>query len=193
MGWQAKTHMYIQQADGSWIEEPLPNLPWTRDWQNGRFASVTDSASPDLIITTGGYVGIQRHYIWVLTSIPDPPYFEWKFPYMAERLAHMAYDVEVLDVNKDGYKDLYVVQYVGTGCAKNDNVVPTVDRARDILFVGGQDSSGKVKWDKVVMENELRGCGGFVKRFGDDAKAVLANGNHEHSGFHYLLEWNMTA
>jgi len=194
MAWSSRSHMYIQKQDGSWYEQELPERSWTTQLQSARLGHITDPSGggmPDLVITTGSYSGQVRHMMWILKSIPDPPFFDFEFPYTGERLPRMGLDLEILDVNNDGYKDIYVVQQFDTDCEKNYEKTPVVDRGRDLLYVSKPGPDGKIKLDKVYMENELRGCGGFIKRYGNDQTAVLANGNHEHCGFHYLLEWDI--
>lgn len=95
--------------------------------------------------------------------------------------------MEVLDVNGDGMKDIYVNQMNQQDCGKSKGV-PTIDRARDLLFVGIL-KDGKKTWEPVRMDSQLRGCGGFMEKFGNETTMVLANGNHEHTGYHYILKW----
>ena len=190
-GWAEPSHMYLQNSDGTWTEVDIPVTSVTENWQGARIGNITHSPYNDLVISTGGFTGIQRYYVHVLKGIPDPPYFDFTFPYYSQRLGTPGLDVEIINVNDDDFADIYVVMMNSVDCDKNSGQTPTVDRARDILLVGKEKDGrpGEVTFDRVRMENDLRGCGGFVRKFGDDKTLVLANGNHEHNGYHYILSW----
>lgn len=115
--------------------------------------------------------------------------------------------MEVLDINRDGILDVYISQadetkgYCG---AKRSGVnkyypnkgmfpwvdwTPPVDEARDILLVGRKGK--KLSFRKVMMNFKGRGCGNWVKKFGNDDQTLLVpKGRVIHAGYTYLLQWN---
>lgn len=66
--------------------------------------------------------------------------------------------------------------------------VPPEDLALDFVFVG-QAAGSSTKFSRVQLSSSVRGCGGMVRRFGDDKKLLLANANFAKLGYHALLEW----
>jgi len=191
--WYDKSHMWIAKPDGTWIEQPLPSHSTTFAGQAARLASVTNNPNgkPDLIMSVGGYTGINRWYVHVIEAINEPPYFDFKFPFYSERLGTIGLDIEVVDANNDGIKDIYVIQLNNVDCNKNYGTLPTIDRGRDLLLVGSATPDGRRKFEKVRMESEVRGCGGLVSPWKNGNSLILANGNWEHVGCHYLLEWGV--
>lgn len=79
-GWAEPSHMYIQQSNGNWTEVPMPLNSRTEDLQSARIANVTDTPYNDMLISTGGFSGIQRWYFHIIPGMAEAPYFDFKFP-----------------------------------------------------------------------------------------------------------------
>jgi hypothetical protein len=139
----------------------------------------------------------------------QPPYFNFAKPWFEAKLDYPAPDLEILDVNKDNAKDIYVVQVDEDGsdnayCTSSSpekwwknvkgskgpdpapNWRPPLDQAKDYLFMGQRS---KTRFRQVKLQHSLPGCGFLAQRFGDDKTMILSQGNFQHPGQNLLLEW----
>lgn len=101
-------YMYVQNSMGRFDEVPLPKEHSATQWRNLRVGSVTNQELPDLVVVKGWH--IHKPYLLIYSGIPEPPYFDFEQPYLKMELPYAAADLEILDVNEDGYKDIYVLQ-----------------------------------------------------------------------------------
>jgi len=190
--WEGRSHIYLQNSvGGGWTEVELPVTDLVSYWSDARIGYVSNSARPDLVVTWGDLRGPGDYYVHVFRWIPEAPYFDFRKPIFSQRLGNSGIGVEILDANADNRADIYV-SVANWDCDKSTSRVPTVDRSRDLLLVGrGRDPANpaKLSFDRVQMESKLRGCGGLVKKFGNDQTLVLAEGSHFSTGYGYLLEW----
>lgn len=100
-------------------------------------------------------------------------------------------------MNGDGLADIYVVQVNekrggASYCAPQhdviqlpDGVVPPLDRAPDLLFVGVNDAR---RFVSVKMQHAQPGCGAIAERW-DRRTMLLSQGSFDNSGYMLLLEW----
>jgi FG-GAP-like repeat len=169
------------------------NLPknnkYVRSWRSVRLAEVTGDGRRDLVVVTWPN---PNSSLWVFRGVRGSPYFDFVKPYFEASLRWYATDVEVLDVNGDGRRDVYVIQVDegrGTYCERDGvlnlppNVTPSRDNAHDLLFLGT-----RVSFRGVMMGHALPGCGYAAQRW-DDRTMLLAQGSFDHPGFQLLLEW----
>lgn len=84
------------------------------DWRSARVADVTGDGINDLIIVGYGGQKISQptSFLRVFRGIPTFPYFDISGNglYYGLALPHASPDLEVMDVNSDGFADIYVVQ-----------------------------------------------------------------------------------
>jgi len=100
--------MYVQTKSGSFGQINVPlNSKKFQQWQSVRVGYVTKSSNPDLIIT-GRHEGKKKsfHYLRIFKPIDKAPWFNFGNPYLTMKLPHAAPDLELLDVNNDGYIDI---------------------------------------------------------------------------------------
>lgn len=196
--------IFTQSSTGSWTRVGLGSQGHLIDWQNLRVADMDGDGLVDLLVVGWGQHSVFRVFQGISTS----PYFNFNNPIFQENLDYFAADLEVLDVNSDGLPDVYIVMddrsTKGTYCAAKNRGqpnafwgyganplpgwVPPNDQAPDILYIGSTDvglSQGK----KLVMEHSLPGCGFYAERFGDGQSMVLGQGNTNHAGHNFMLQW----
>jgi FG-GAP-like repeat len=181
-----------QDANGAFYAVTLPkNNMYVRSWRSVRIADVTGDGRPDLVVVTWPN---PTAFLRVFKGVKRAPYFDFTRPYFEAALPWIASDVEVLDVNQDGRRDIYVVQVderKGKFCFHHGvktlppDVVPTRDAAPDILFLGTRES---VRFKKVVMAHAQPGCGNRAQRW-DDRTMLLVQGSFDNPGYQLLLEW----
>lgn len=199
--------MYVQTAAGGFKDVHIRAGKFTKGWQNVRVAYITMNERPDLVSVDGGLGVRGPSYIRIFRGMNSAPYFDFSSPYYSRELPHAAPDLEIMDVNKDGWKDIYVVQanqrhgycaargntvtkYWPTKPWPDKNWVPPVDSAQDIVLIGSRDKgTGRVAFKSVKINFPGRGCGSLVKRFGSFQKLIVTKGRNMHSGYNYLYEW----
>jgi len=103
---EGRPHMYIQEKNGNFHEVQLPAA--VGNWRNVRIGHVTGSIRPDLVVVEGWQS--EASFMHIFQGKLKAPYFAFSVPYYSRRLPNAAPDVEILDVNNDGTKDIYVVQ-----------------------------------------------------------------------------------
>jgi FG-GAP-like repeat len=181
-----------QGADGTFYNVNLPkNNKYVRSWRSVRIADVTGDGRSDLVVVTWPN---RTAFLRVFKGVVGSPYFDFDKPYFEAPLTWIASDVEVLDINQDGRRDIYVVQVdetKGKYCFHHGvkrlppDVVPPRDTAPDLLFLGTRES---VPFKRVVMDHAQPGCGNFAQRW-DDRTMLLAQGSFDNPGYQLLLEW----
>jgi FG-GAP-like repeat len=170
------------------------NIPNQNDnvwnWTNVRLADVTGDGLQDLVVVAAHS---PSPFLMIFRGQLASPYFNFVKPVYKTALKWMPPDVEVLDVNKDGYPDIYVVQkdsgrkrYCSPGMVVTfpPNVVPTTDYARDLLFIGNAQRG----YTKVELAHAYPGCGTIAHRW-DQRTMLLAQGSFDYPGYQLLLEW----
>lgn len=181
-----------QRSDGTFRGVILPkNNVYVRSWRSARIADVTGDGRPDLVVVTSPN---RTKLLRVFKGVKGRPYFDFNRPYFEASLRWNAPDVEVMGVNGDGRRDIYVVQVdesEGKFCFHHGvkrlapDVVPDLDNAHDVLFLGTQ---GSVPYKKVVMDHAQPGCGNIAQRW-DDRTMLLGQGAFDNPGYQLLLEW----
>lgn len=160
------------------------------NWTSVRLADVTRDGLQDLIV-------VAEHspspVLLIFRGQRASPFFNFVKPVFRATLEWFPPDVEVLDVNKDGYPDIYVVQQ-GYGRGKYctplnvvrlpPDVIPKTDTYKDVLFVGSK--TGRYK--KVVLSHAHPGCGNIAQRW-DHRTMLLGQGSFSYPGYQLLLEW----
>ena len=155
---------------------------------------------------------------------PEPPdYYQSnnisvRKTYFSYALPFAAPDLEVVDANRDGVLDLYIVQnderkrerngslrakgycsspihryrdwFTGPRTEQTPpaNYTPPLDRAPDLLFLGRRRGTRTRRFKLVTMKHKEPGCGYFVKKFGNHS-LVLAQGGPERHGHQLFLQW----
>jgi len=193
--------IFLQQGNGTWIAAKKNGRP---EFRNARVADINGDGLPDLIV-----VGEQRSNSFVRVYAGQsefPHHFFQRDPWYERKMPDATPDVEVLDVNRDGIPDLYVVQAdektVGTYCGREfrarlwwgkssqppDTFVPPVDTVKDLLLVGTSDGSSP-PFEEVFLDHAEPGCGFYVERFGNDHTMILGQGTNGRPGHNLLLQW----
>lgn len=100
--------MFVQNSGGgSWRSVSMDyGRANTRNWRKIRTADVTGDGIPDLLVAFWG----NKPDFKVFKGIRESPYFDLKRAYYAARLPNAIPDLEVVDVNRDGKLDIYIVQ-----------------------------------------------------------------------------------
>eukprot|EP00978_Attheya_sp_CCMP212_P029299 scaffold103624_cov56-Attheya_sp.AAC.2 len=199
--------MFTQDTDGSWTNAVLATSNRakrnTKHWRKTRVEDVTNDGIPDLIV-----VGWRSPwYVRVFKGIPKPPFFDLRQPYFERIMEYPTPDVEVLDMNGDGFKDIYVIQtdeenengYCGEDFKKqkrnfpewlsSPDFVPPLDNANDLLLIGTPNFKTPLE---IPMDHSEPGCGFMVTKFGDRTLA-LAQGTRQRLGHNLLLHWSEPA
>lgn len=202
--------MFLEQEEGGTFREiNYPRTYRSKRMRSARVVDINDDGIKDLIVTTSAYQTFGKKKLKVgpklkiFLGVDGPERFDFTESYFYANLQYSAPDVEVMDVNSDGIPDLYVVQnddMSDSFCSKPmpwrirpyppyEWVAPS-DLANDLLFMGMEYTDKKLKrFDKVVMEHVLPGCGYIARRFGDDRTMILANGDEGHAGSSAILKW----
>jgi len=195
--------IFLQQPDNSWSRLQMVGQR-AKDWRNARVADVDGDGVNDLIVVgSGGQTPTETSYVRVFKGLGKYPYFDLikRSGRLYERsLPYASPDVQVLDVNRDGIADLYVVQVdeatSGSYCASKyqktwsgaqppESFVPDRDVAADLLLLGSESGD----FTEVVMQHSEPGCGSMVELFGNNHTMILAQGNNGRPGHNLLLQW----
>ncbi|UHD14505.1 FG-GAP repeat domain-containing protein [Thiocapsa bogorovii] len=195
---------FIQSGDMRWRAINLGDMrKTTTKWNNARVADVTNDGVADLIVVGSTHSKRAEPYLRIYAGNPDLPYlFDFDNPVFEYRPKFDAVDLAVLDVNRDGLLDVYVVQNdqsKGTYCGPRFNprdwwgrgpqppkvFVPPIDKAQDLLFLGESVSSS---YTPLRLEHAFPGCGGIVEEWNQHS-LILAQGNFAKPGDNLLLEW----
>eukprot|EP00978_Attheya_sp_CCMP212_P042866 scaffold269269_cov48-Attheya_sp.AAC.1 len=147
--------LFLQQSNGNWTQTVLNGTTGrgsrnAKHWNQARLEDMNNDGIPDLVVVRS------HHNVRVFLGMTVAPYFNMDEPYYELYVDHAAPDVEVLDVNGDGIKDIYVMQVdlrITTQYCKapyekimeklgqtelpatTPDFVPPLDRIKDILTV----------------------------------------------------------
>lgn len=164
---RGNAYIYLQDTKGEWSMINVPNefgLKSNRTgWENARVADVTGDGVKDLLIAHHDFSS-QRFYFKVYRGINRSPFFDFSSTWFKIRLPNLASDLAVLDVNNDGYPDVYLpmmdrstdTSYCvgspdrlwGGGPNPPKEWVPPVDLAQDMLLIG---QPGDPPFYKIMM------------------------------------------
>lgn len=109
-GDQSKPRMYVQNRYGRFNEIRIPTNKYigSKGWRDVLVGRVTRNQRPDLITIEGSYK--DPSYLRIYKGIRKRPFFDFSKPYYSKRMPNAASGLEILDVNQDGWKDIYVTQ-----------------------------------------------------------------------------------
>ena len=205
-----KPFFFVQNTNGTWTSVNLPNgNNYVQYWRNVRVGDFTGDGVSDIVVAKSGeWKG--GFFIFKGTGQGVAPYFDFNSPFLDVKLPYATPDIEMLDINDDGLWDLYVVQTDESRerdiyCAKVKALygpvtrwwggvtidppplwVPPLDEAQDVLFIANEDGE---TFERVTMTHAYPGCGGMVKKFGNNRTLALFQGTFVHPGYHLLLQW----
>ena len=171
-------------------------------WKNARVEDVTNDNIPDLIVAMDNFKG--KHHRIVIFEGQTGGTFDFDNVYYERKFRYRVSDFEILDVNGDGSKDIYVIQsdeskvasycilerediqnsYFGGKNLPYEGWVPPLEHALDLIMIGVNDT-----FIPYQMHHTAAGCGYRVDRFGDEQTLVLVQNNHDHEGSTLLLQW----
>lgn len=204
---RGKVQFFQQTLSGTFRNMVLPNNGNLYNWMNARVVDVTNDGLADLVVSKQV---LARGRVWnrilIFRGIQAYPYFNFGTPHFTTNVPAEAYDVEVLDVNGDGRKDIYIPQrnaasqtYCGTRTNEKviqwwgggesqppTNWIPPKDQVRDILLFGRNKLGNRFR--KVTMWHEIPGCSTYMHKFSDKAM-ILSKSDTTHPGFNAFLEW----
>lgn len=98
--------LIIKQRASDFVQIDVPNEPHMMHWRNARVADVTGDGVADLIAVQGELD--KPAYLFIFQGHRGDTGFRFDKPWYQQSLPFPASDVEVLDVDGDGNKDLYV-------------------------------------------------------------------------------------
>lgn len=197
--------LFKQVKNDEWKQIKLRKSKYLFNWRNVRVEDITGGPVPDLVVVGGRNKG----WVRVFKGIKKFPYFDFSKPIFERYFPFQTPDVEILDVNGDGIKDLYVIQvdrregkycaysggsvnkWWGGGTQPAASWIPPLDEAPDFLFVGqGFNSNNQIEFTPYKLSHRFPGCGSLARKYGADGKSlVLAQGDHSHAGHNILLKW----
>ena len=197
--------IFLQKRNGS-FRRTFPPKRHRGRWLHVRVEDVTGDGLTDLII-----VKRQKRRrgfrIIVYEGLANPQTkhgFNFTEPYfVSQPLFGLVKDIEVLDVNSDGSRDIYIVisgfneyctshrhkifrNYYG-GFIPPNTFVPPSDEGRDALLVGTGNRDDP--FDVQYLSHSYPGCGFKAKQFRDERSLLLAQGGNGRYGYTLLLEW----
>ncbi|HEY7775918.1 MAG TPA: VCBS repeat-containing protein, partial [Kineobactrum sp.] len=199
------TRFFLQSEDMRWQSIDLGDIDGLHSkWANVRVADVTGDGIKDLIVV-GPSIPARRRapYLRLYAGNPDQALlFDFENPVYEYLPPFDAGDVSLVDANKDGISDLYLVQndqsrgtYCALGFKSGDwwergpqppaEFVPPIDSAQDILLIGNENAPD---YTPFRLEHALPGCGGLVEPW-DNHSLIVAKGNFVQPGYNLLLEW----
>jgi FG-GAP-like repeat len=199
----------VQLANDAFQKVAITNRSgYAWSWRNARVADVTKDGIKDLIVTTWDTENQKvPAYLRVFRGIAKAPYFNFTKPIFESRLPWSAPDLEIIDVNKDGIPDIYVVQAnetVAGPCNTRqfhawDNLtcpdpngpptfLPPLDLAKDLLFVGQQRGAAS-QYVRYTMNHTQPGCGWIAKRWDKPNNMLLQGSSFNQRGYSMILEW----
>jgi len=186
------------------------DMKGSHNWRAIRIVDMNGDGISDLVVTEG------YQYNWggpfpfrIFEGTGVAPYFDLNNPVFKLNLPFPSGDVEIMDVNGDGNKDIYVVQadeasdnycgnptaggppfsaqkWYGTGGFPPADFVAPIDKAPDLLLMG---KPNYFTFDKVEMDHKMPGCGFLAERFGNDHTMILSHGGLARAGTNVLLTW----
>merc|ERR1712113_213286 len=183
------SYLFLQQADGDWTRHELPN-PNNR-YVDGHLIDLSGDGRLDLVVAMhlDGRTQNGDYRVQVLNGIAAFPFFDFSRPDRDIQMSYAIPTIAVVDVNGDGFHDIYVVQgdYKGMwpGTPRTHQVcnIRTVDNCPDVLLLNKHGSFNPV----VIDESTMTGCGYWARAFGN--KVALSRGGMGINGNNYILEW----
>jgi len=180
--------IYKQGAGATFTKVDLSTaFATTEGWDSIRVVDVLSEypGSKELVAT---WSDGDDYFISIFKAQAAAPYFDFRRPVYTQRLDSTGVDLEVSDLDGDGYKDIYVVQK-GEKCGNDYYGGIPLDRGRDILLYGSVES-GKTKFLKVKMDHKGKGCGGLVRTIaGTERELLLTEGHGSYIGHNYHLKF----
>lgn len=163
-------HLYLNNRSGNFTDLALPP---TAPWVDAKLADVNRDGWDDLIVLEEG----RRVRVWL--NKRAAPYYQGAPNYEDEYLTADAMSVVVVDFDRNGSKDVFVVLR-NADCRANG----FVDAARDVLYKSLP--GGGVRKEFMPMP-DLPGCGYKADVLG--SKILLLQGGGDWVGPAYVLEW----
>lgn len=205
----SKSLFLLEQEEGGVFRElTYEETSATARIRAARVADMDGDGRLDLIVSTWGYQKYSTKEVIspklkVFLGIDGAFPFNFETSYYALTLLFEAPDLEILDVNDDGIPDIYVTQTdesSGSYCGeptlwkyKNNPDLgwyAPLDEANDLLLLGQGYTERKIqRFEQVVLEHQIPGCGFLSEKFGDNKTMILASGNEGHPGSQALLSW----
>jgi len=160
-------HIYLNDRAGDFTELATPAT--AGKWVSAKLTDMNRDGRNDLVI-----VAANRLQIWFNTG--TAPYFV-QAGYQ-NQLSFIGKSLTVGDFDKDGLKDVYVVQ-MKSGC-------PSLlsDQAPDVVFKGLPNGL----WSKFKLAQAYEGCGHLADT-ADGSRVLLMNGGISWRGPNYVLSW----
>lgn len=98
---------FFRQKTNGFARLRTPDNSNLRNWRGAKVDDVNRDGLKDLVVTQtiNG-----QHRLLIFSGTRKHPFFNFQKPFFSTRLPHEAPDLEILDVNKDRRKDIYVLQ-----------------------------------------------------------------------------------
>ena len=215
---RATARLYQQTRNGGFLPNPWGGTFNMVDWRNARVGDFNGDGILDLATVAGGHEG---SFLRVFRGIRRRPWFDFRQSaiWYQRPLPFAAPDLEVLDFNRDGIMDLYIVQtderrFDGRGrlrqrayCAnkfnpqawwpKNqtspmtppNNFVPPPDIAPDLQLISRPRSNNFGGRFQEIRMNHRLPGCGCFVKKFNDRSIVLASGGFDRPGHQYLLQF----
>lgn len=206
--------IYIQNKRGGFDSLDMSDVKDV--WRNVRVADMDNDGINDLVVVGSGAVRNpkfrhgRKSYVQVFKGTRNYPFFNFTSiagTYFKKEIRNSTPDVEIVDFNRDGINDMYVLQTdeksFGSYCLGSkqfnrsnfwspemkhppEGWVPPLNKAKDLLFVGRLD---EMKFSKKTIKIPKVGCGTRVQTFGNNHTLVLSQAQVQRQGQTFLLQW----
>lgn len=193
----------IMVLQNNWKQIPLKISKRNLNWRSMRLGDINGDGIQDLVVSYFGHKGVVN----VFKGIPRAPFFDFaKAPYFHMSFPYAIPDVELIDINRDGKLDVYVVQtdtrpeagqkkycagyfvhkqWWRYGNQPPLNFVPPQDSAKDVLLL----NQGRHKFTTVELNHSEPGCGNLVRPWKGNS-LLLTQGDFVRPGHQLVLEWD---
>jgi hypothetical protein len=161
-------HVYLNDQAGNFTELATPAV--AARWRHARLADMNRDGRDDLVVITTG----NTLQVWLNSGTG----VHFETPSLTHKFGWGGRSFTIGDFNRDGLKDIYVVQRQMSCPDTNQDI------AYDLMFHGRQSGG----FNRLKMPETYAGCGHRADTLDGD-KVLLMNGDIDSVGPSYVIEW----